>query len=423
MTARYDIDRQVSSWLASERRNAAPEGLLEATVREIGATRRRPGWRIPDRYSWRHSAQLWKAARALILVSVLAVLVLLAMAFVALVGSARPAPPFGLTRAGLIAFDTADGIVVDRADGTDRHVVVKPDGESVSPTWSRDGLHLAYWHRPGTFGSWSLVVVDPDGSEASVLAESVTLREREASLSQPSNISWSPDSRRVAFASDVGDNHGIFVATLGRTRPTLITDPSLGGIDPAWNPDGSVIAFQSEATETLHVVAPDGTGEHQLAALPHTFLWPDWSPDGASIATVAWVDGPKGPDDGQSDVFVVSANGAVVDNISRDPSEEYSPTWSPDGSRLAWARVPKDGSARAFIVVSSPDGPNVVEIRINADLAPPVWAPDGTRIYSYVQGSDGKFHEVVVIDPEGVVPVVRLPAEGNTGNGNWQRLP
>jgi hypothetical protein len=31
--------------------------------------------------------------------------------------------------------------------------------------------------------------------------------------------------------------------------------------------------------------------------------------------------------------------------------------------------------------------------------------------------------QLVVIDPEGVEPLVRLPAEGNTGNGNWQRLP
>jgi hypothetical protein len=52
-----------------------------------------------------------------------------------------------------------------------------------------------------------------------------------------------------------------------------------------------------------------------------------------------------------------------------------------------------------------------------------VWTLDGTRICSYVQGSDGKFHDVVLIDPDGVIPVARLPAEGNTGNGDWQCLP
>jgi Tol biopolymer transport system component len=323
----------------------------------------------------------------------------------------------------LIAFDTAEGIVVDRADGMHRRVIVKSDGTSISPTWSRDGLHLAYWHRSGSSGPWSLMVVDPDGAGPSLLADGVTLREREETLNQPSNIAWSPDSRRIAFARDVEGGQGIFVATVGRSDAKLITDPALKAIDPAWKPDGSVIAFQSQPSETLHVVAPDGTGEHQLASLAHTGLWPDWSPDGLLVATMAWVPSPDDPQSGQTEVFTVSADGTIVTNISRDPADDFSPTWSPDGSKLAWARIPEDGSARAFVVVANLDGPNVVEIRIDADLAPPVWSPDGSRIFSYVQGPDGTFHELVVIDPGGIAPVVRLPAEGNIGNGNWQRLP
>lgn len=424
MTGRYDIDRQVSSWLVSERPPASPDGLLEAVVREVGATPRRPGWRIADRWTWQHSARLRVAARTLILVAVVTALALVALWIVAAVGSPRPAPPFGLTRAGFIAFDTAEGIVVDRADGTDRRVIVKSNGTSISPTWSRDGLHLAYWHRPGASGPWSLMVVNPDGAESTLLADGVKLREREEALNQPSNIAWSPDSRRIAFAGDVeGGGHGIFVATIGRTGATLITDPALKAIDPAWRPDGSIIAFQSQQTETLHVVAPDGTGEHQLASLPHTGLWPDWSPDGSVVATMAYVTNREDPASGQTEVFTVSADGAVITNISRDPAGDFSPSWSPDGSQLAWARIPEDESARAFVVVAQLDGPNVVEIRIDADLAPPVWSPDGTRIFSYVQSPDGTFHQLVVIDPGGIAPVVRLPAEGNIGNGNWQRLP
>jgi Tol biopolymer transport system component len=423
MTARHDVDRQVEGWLIRERPPAPPEGLLEAVTRGVEATSRRPGWQIADRWTWRHGARLRVAARTFVLVVVIAALLAAALGIVALVGSTRPAPPFGLTRAGFIAFDTADGIVVERANGTDRHVIVKPDGQSISPTWSRDGLRLAYWHRPDKAGSWDLLVVNPDGSGSSTIAEGMTLREREQDLDQPSNIAWSPDSRQIAFAGDVEGGQGIFVATLGLAAARLVTDPALKAIDPAWSPDGSVIAFQSQQTETLHVVAPNGSGEHQLASLPHTFLWPDWSPDGSRITTMAFVPNPNDPQTGQTDIFTVSANGANVTNISRDPADDFSPSWSPDGARLAWDRVPADKSARAFIVVTRLDSPNVVEIRIDADLAPPVWSPDGTRIFSYVQGSNGTFHELVVIDPEGVAPVVRLPADGNVGNGNWQRLP
>jgi Tol biopolymer transport system component len=292
---------------------------------------------------------------------------------------------------------------------------VPKDGESISPIWSRDGLHLAFWHRdtPGT--PWALTVVDQDGGGRSLLAEGITLREREESLNQPSSISWSPDSERVTYAADTPTGSAIFVADIvgGTTR---VTDPSLKGIDPVWSPDGSTIVFVSGTTTTLHIVAPDGSKEHELASLKDIVLWPDWSPDGALVAVSAAVDQ-------QLDVFTVSADGSTVTNVSHDPSAEFSPSWSPDGDRLAWARAPADESARAFVVVSDRGGTRVVELRTPADLAPPVWSPDGTRLYSYVMDDAGGFYQLLVLDPEGQAPPVRIPADGNVGNGSWQRLP
>ena len=194
---------------------------------------------------------------------------------------------------------------------------------------------------------------------------------RRASRSRATSPGRPTAGRSPTRPTSAGD-HSIFVATLGRTGAMRITDPSLKAIDPAWKPDGSVIAFQSEQTRTLHVVAPDGSNEHQLAALPQTLLWPDWSPDGSAIATMAFVAGPGRPRARSRPTSSRSRPmGRPCTNVSRDPADEYSPTWSPDGSRLAWDRVPSDGSARAYLVVARRDGPNVVEIRIPADLAPP----------------------------------------------------
>jgi len=38
-------------------------------------------------------------------------------------------------------------------------------------------------------------------------------------------------------------------------------------------------------------------------------------------------------------------------------------------------------------------------------------------------GPGGSFSQVIVMDPNGVAPVVRLPSDGSIGNSNWQRLP
>jgi Tol biopolymer transport system component len=416
MSTRSDFDRNLETWLADVRPTSPPPWLLDQTREALAVTPRRRQWLIADRWTWNANARRAVAGGRFVLVAAsLLLLVLAIVAAVILVGSPRPAPPFGLTTAGFITMDSAEGIQVARIDGTQRHVLVPKDGESISPIWSRNGLHLAFWHRdrPGT--PWALTVVDQDGRERRVLVEGITLREREEALNQPSSLSWSPDGDRLAYAADTPDGTAIFVADLagGATR---ITEPTLKGIDPAWAPDGRTIVFVSETSTTLHVVAPDGSNEHELAALKDIVLWPDWSPDGASIAVSA-------ANGEQLDVYTVSADGSVVTDVSHDPSDEFSPSWSPDGNRLAWARAPADESARAYVVVSDRGGTRVVELRTPADLAPPVWSPDGTRLYSYVGNDADGFYQLLVLDPEGVAPAVRIPADGNVGNGSWQRLP
>jgi Tol biopolymer transport system component len=416
MSTVSDFDRTLETWLADARPTSPPPGLLDQALERVANTRRRPAWLIADRWTWGPTARRAVAGGRFLLVA--AALLLLVMAMVAaviLVGSPRPAPPFGLTTAGFITMDSADGIVVARTDGTQRHVLVPKDGESISPIWSRDGLHLAFWHRAAPGTPWALTVVDQYGGGRRVLAEDITLREREESLHQPSSMSWSPDSDRLAYAADTPGGTSIFVADLagGATR---VTDAGLKGIDPAWAPDGKTIVFVSEASTTLHSVTPDGSREHQLASLKDIVLWPDWSPDGALIAASAVVDD-------QLDIFTISADGSTVTDVSHDPSPEFSPSWSPDGNRLAWARAPADESARAYVVVSDRAGTRVVELRTPADLAPPVWSPDGTRIYSYVGNDSDGFYQLLVLDPEGTAPAVRIPAPGNVGNGSWQRLP
>lgn len=329
-------------------------------------------------------------------------------------GAPRPAPPFGLAQPGFIAFDTPEGVVLARGDGSDRHVLVPADGQAINATWSRDGLHLAFWHRRAQTGPWSLSVVDADGGHVRTLADGFALN---ADRLFRYNLTWSPDSRRIAFEGQLTgrDSASILVVGLDESGPTPITPANLAAETPAWSPDGSVIAFQTRGE--LHVVGPDGSNEHRLGSVPDVVgNGPDWTPDGVRLAVSAIVGT-------QADIFVISADGSTVVDVSGNPADERNPSWSPDGSRLAWARHPADDSARAWIVTADSEGGHQIEIREHADLAAPVWAPDGSQIFSYVLGPDNVFHQIVVLDPAGVAPVIRIPTEGNVGNGNWQRLP
>ena len=233
MTTRNDFDRILSDWLADVRPTIAPSGLLDQTLDQVAETKRRRSWLILDRWTWSaHARHGRSAGRVLATAAILLLLVLAVLAAAILIGAPRPAPPFGLANPGYVTVDTADGITVARIDGSDRHVLVPPDGQSVSPIWSRDGLHLAFWHRDTAGEPWSLVVVDRDGGSRTVLVDDVTLRVREETLNQPSNLTWSPDSRRIAFAGDTPDGSAIFLVDREAYGATRITESGARGNRP-----------------------------------------------------------------------------------------------------------------------------------------------------------------------------------------------
>ena len=219
----------------------------------------------------------------------------------------------------------------------------------------------------------------------------------------------------MAFAGDVGASSSIFVAEIASGSARQIVHEGLRAVDPAWAPNGSVIAFQSEATSSLHVVAPDGSDEHQLGWLTGTFLLPEWAPDGRSIAVAADVSG-------NSEIFTVSADGSVVTNVSNRPGGDLSPSWSPDGSRLAWGRAMGSGT-RGWVVVANADGSAQVQLDEPADLAPPVWSPDGTRLYSYVLNEENVFQSLLVLDPTGVAPAIQVPPRGTSATATGNDFP
>ena len=82
-------------------------------------------------------------------------------------------------------------------------------------------------------------------------------------------------------------------------------------------------------------------------------------------------------------IYVVDRAGTVTKRVASAESGNSSPTWSPDGQRLAfWA---DHGTAGFRIVVTASDGSNVVEIPIPGSAVPdsglpPDWSPDGDSL-------------------------------------------
>jgi TolB protein len=205
--------------------------------------------------------------------------------------------------------------------------------------------------------------------------------------------SFSPDGRRIAFTrvvqSVVAPTASLFTMDgAGRHLQPLLAD----GIDlsAAWSPDGKTIAFSRlESTSrplneaTLYLA--DADGSHLRSFRLHG-VSPAWSPDGTRLAFVSFDDGNAPPCSAAScppsgELYVVRADGTGLRRLTRSKADDEHPSWSPDGSRIAFASgfdVRSQGH-RPWLMVIRASGGRALRIGRMSGVIDPSWSPAGVR--------------------------------------------
>jgi Tol biopolymer transport system component len=260
-------------------------------------------------------------------------------------------------------------------------------------------------------------VENPDGSGATPLTHLTAVN---ADSSSPA---WSPDGSRIAYTSfralngaDAAGNAGnLWVMNAdgsGQTALTKLTASFAGSLNPAWSPDGSKIVFTSEraldgsdalaGAANIWVVNADGSSPTPLTRLNSIKSNnPVWSPDGSKIVFVSAraLDGSDAANTNNVlNIWVMNADGSgqtALTKLSASLADSLNPTWSPDGSRIAFESVGAlDGSDAANtpnldsnIWVMKADGSSRTPVTtltaafiVSAIPAHPSWSPDGNRL-------------------------------------------
>jgi predicted Ser/Thr protein kinase len=158
---------------------------------------------------------------------------------------------------------------------------------------------------------------------------------------------------------------------------------------------GGRIAFASDRGEGFQLqiwtINPDGSDPRQLTFGPGDKTEPKWSPDRRRLLYVA--DGGQdefGNDQGL-DIFVINADGTGVNNLTSNVGDDIDPSWSPDGSKIAFAGDRINDLNQVFIMNvicgEPPESCSAAEGRptnISAGYAveySPAWSPDGRTLY------------------------------------------
>ncbi len=112
------------------------------------------------------------------------------------------------------------------------------------------------------------------------------------------------------------------------------------------------------------------------------------------------------------EIFRMDATGANVVNLTNRASvQDYTPAWSPDGSKIVFA-------CAVEICVMNDDGSGIVQLTTNLRAEAPAWSPDGSRIAFHREDPSGNW-DIYVMDANGG-NVVRLTTDPATeGYPDW----
>jgi TolB protein len=155
---------------------------------------------------------------------------------------------------------------------------------------------------------------------------------------------------------------------LVRLAYTNATDNTIGA---SWSPDGKLIAFSRSVRDPdIYVIAPDASGEREITFSRGIDADPTWSGDGSRLAF-------ETNRNGNFDIYSVASDGSDAKQLTSSPQDELDPAWSADNGRIAFTVESADGSKRSIWVMNS-DGSGQKQLTDAPNFSEnPNWSPDG----------------------------------------------
>ena len=248
-------------------------------------------------------------------------------------------------------------------------------------------------------GAYELYASKRDGSDQHRLTKDRGNAATRAGLDYQIDPAWSPDGRRIAFASSRDGQLRIFVVDAGGKTTTRVTTEAGEDTHPTWSPDGSRIAFTHGLPNEIEIIGADGSGLHRLSHGTAEESDPAWSHDGRWLAYVR-----RTPGTSIKELWLVHPDGTGAHQLTSLGAASTHPTWSPDDKRIAFVSDARGRRLAIYSIGASGIGLRLVSGSTAQDIDP-AWSPDGrviafSRDGAIVVAPVGKGSERTLTDPK-----------------------
>jgi Tol biopolymer transport system component len=242
-----------------------------------------------------------------------------------------------------------------------------PEVSEYFPVWSPDGLRIAFSR--GEDYLHDLWVMAEDGSNQ------VNITNDPGWVFGPS---WSPGATQIAFVKNVPGDHitaqfDIFIHDLDTGEQRNLTHSDFDELEPAWSPDGGLIAFSAvrltwDGFGAWEIVTVDPTGANeQILTAPDGRHFEDrapaWSPDGTKLVFMSQFNDPCCE---PWDIWAMNRDGSGLTNLTQHPADDMFPSWSPDGLLIVFTST-RDGGWDLYSMPAPPVLPPEARARAAAD--------------------------------------------------------
>jgi Tol biopolymer transport system component len=278
------------------------------------------------------------------------------------------------------------------------------EGSAQLPTVSPKGDKLAYSSVSLSTNIWRRDLLHPDAQAVEPIPSS----------RRQSDAQYSPDGKRIAFASMRSGRQGVWISSNNGSNLVQLSNPNYESGSPQWSPDGSRIAFDSQPHDRweIHVADVAERKPRKLITNISGVIRPHWSRDGKWIYFRSDQPGGRG-------IYRCPASGGNAVLLSKDVDADRSQE-SFDGMTIYFASHKDNSTLKKTALSGQPGTESEVDgmPRVRGSslwaLSPdgiyfvPAEAPRALRYYDFASKQirpifelDNDFYSSLSVSPDG----------------------